>query len=74
MRRVLTTDLQALNYILTSPEFEKPPAGRQLLGDIAGKGWFHFFGGRQHLICIVVSGLLFVEGTIVTHILNMIGQ
>jgi len=46
MRRVLTTDLQALNYILTSPEFEKPSAGRQLLGDIAGRGWLHVFGRR----------------------------
>jgi hypothetical protein len=49
MRRVLTTDLQALNFILTSYEFEKPPSGRQLLGDIAGKGWFRFFGRRTTL-------------------------
>ena len=39
MTRVLTTDLQALNYVLTAPEFEKPPEGRQFLGNIIGRGW-----------------------------------
>ena len=44
MIRVLTTDLQALNCILTAPEFEKTPEGRQFLGDIVGRGWLHFLG------------------------------
>jgi hypothetical protein len=39
MTRVLVTDLQALNYILTAPEFEKPLESRQFLGGIVGRGW-----------------------------------
>ena len=42
MTRVLTTDLQALNYVLTAPEFEKSLEGRQFLGDIVGRGWRTF--------------------------------
>jgi hypothetical protein len=42
MARVLTTDLQALNYVLTASEFEKPLEGRQFLGDTVGRGWLTF--------------------------------
>jgi hypothetical protein len=42
MARVFTTDLQALNYILTSPEFEKPDEARQIFGDIVGRGCLTF--------------------------------
>ena len=42
MTRVLTTDLQALNYILTAPEFEKPLEGRRFLADLVGEGWLNF--------------------------------
>ena len=42
MTRVLTTDLQALNYVLTAPEFEKPSEGRLFLGDMVGRGWLTF--------------------------------
>lgn len=38
MTKVVTTDLQALNYVLSAPEFEKTDEGRELLGDILGKG------------------------------------
>ena len=31
-------DPQALNYILNSPEFEKPESARLFLGDMMGKG------------------------------------
>jgi len=44
MTRVVTTDPQALNYILNAPEFEKPEDGRRLLGDMVGKGWHNFLG------------------------------
>ena len=36
--KVLTTDPQALNYILNSYKFEKPEHARLFLGDILGKG------------------------------------
>jgi hypothetical protein len=39
MAVIVTTDLQALNYILNAPEFDKPYADRQFLGEFAGKGW-----------------------------------
>jgi hypothetical protein len=42
MTRVLTTDLQALNYILTAPEFEKPLEARRFLADVVGTGWLNF--------------------------------
>ena len=38
LTRVLTMDLQALNYILNSPEFEKTDDSRTFLGDVLGKG------------------------------------
>ena len=41
MTRVLTTDLQALNYILTAPEFEKPLEVRRFLEALVGRGWFN---------------------------------
>lgn len=40
--RILTTDLQALNFILTAPEFEKTYDGRQFLKEIVGEGWPKF--------------------------------
>lgn len=40
--RFLTTDLQALNFILTAPEFEKTYEGRQFLKEIVGGGWPKF--------------------------------
>jgi hypothetical protein len=42
MTRVYTTDLQALNHVLTSPDFEKPIEQRQFLEDIIGRGWLGF--------------------------------
>jgi hypothetical protein len=39
---IITTDLQALNYILNAPEFEKPYTERQFLGQFTGKGWPNF--------------------------------
>jgi len=42
MAMIVTTDLQALNYILNAPEFDKPYADRQFLGEFAGKGWPNF--------------------------------
>jgi hypothetical protein len=39
MATVLTTDLQALNYVLNAPEFEKTHRDRAVLGEIVGKGW-----------------------------------
>jgi len=39
MAMIVTTDLQALNYILNAPEFDKPNADRQSLKEFAGKGW-----------------------------------
>ena len=39
---IMTTDLQALNYILTAPEFDKTYAERQFLGQFTGKGWSNF--------------------------------
>jgi hypothetical protein len=47
---ILTTDLQALNYVLNAPEFEKSHADRVVLGELVGKGWFKFL-----VICIVCS-------------------
>ena len=41
MTRVLTTDLQALNYILTAPEFEKPLEARRFLAELVGTGWLN---------------------------------
>jgi hypothetical protein len=38
MATVLTTDLQALNYVLNAPEFEKAHRDRLVLGEIVGKG------------------------------------
>jgi hypothetical protein len=38
MTRVLTMDLQALNHILNSPEFEKSDDSRNFLGAFLGKG------------------------------------
>ncbi|KAH9968095.1 cytochrome P450 [Russula dissimulans] len=38
MTRVVTTDLQALNYILNAPEFEKSEDVRWFLGHAVGKG------------------------------------
>jgi len=43
MTRVYTTDLQALNHVLNSPDFEKPLEGRQFMGDMVGRGWLGFF-------------------------------
>ena len=51
MTRVLVTDLQALNYILTAPEFEKPLEGRQFLGDIVGRGWLNFLDQSVSNMC-----------------------
>ncbi|KAF8256390.1 hypothetical protein EI94DRAFT_1823789 [Lactarius quietus] len=42
MARVVTMDPQALNYILTAPEFEKSDDARFFLGDALGKGWPQF--------------------------------
>ena len=39
---IVITDLQALNYILNVPEFDKPRENRQALGEFAGKGWPNF--------------------------------
>ncbi|KAI0299412.1 cytochrome P450 [Multifurca ochricompacta] len=36
--RIITTDLQSLNYILNAPEFEKTDDARLFLGDVLGKG------------------------------------
>ncbi|KAH9988110.1 cytochrome P450 [Russula compacta] len=47
MTRVVTTDLQALNYILNAPDFEKTDEGRELLGAILGKGLV-FVEGLKH--------------------------
>ena len=44
MTTIITTDLQALNHILTTPEFEKTYADRLLLGEFTGKGWPNFRG------------------------------
>jgi hypothetical protein len=41
---IVTTDLQALNYILNAPEFDKTSADRRAFGEFAGKGWFNFLG------------------------------
>jgi len=41
MTRVLPTDLQALNYILTASEFEKPVDGREFLAEFVGRGWLN---------------------------------
>jgi len=41
MVRIVTTDLQALNYILNAPEFDKPNINRQFLKEFAGKGWLN---------------------------------
>jgi hypothetical protein len=41
---IVITDLQALNYILSAPEFEKTPEDREALGEFVGKGWPNFFG------------------------------
>lgn len=40
--KFLTTDLQALNFILTAPEFEKSYEGRQFLEEVVGRGWPKF--------------------------------
>jgi hypothetical protein len=42
MTRVFTTDLQALNYVLNSPEFDKPIEGRELMRGLTGEGWHNF--------------------------------
>jgi hypothetical protein len=42
MTRVYTTDLQALNFVLNSPDFEKPIEGRHFIGDMVGRGWLGF--------------------------------
>jgi hypothetical protein len=39
---VYITDLQALNHVLTSPDFEKPIESRTILGDMIGRGWLGF--------------------------------
>jgi hypothetical protein len=39
MTAVITTDLQALSYVLTAPEFEKPLEGLRFLEDFVGRGW-----------------------------------
>ncbi|KAF8497510.1 cytochrome P450 [Russula emetica] len=44
---IITTDLQALNYILNAPEFDKPYSDRQFLGQLTGKGLL-FVEGSQH--------------------------
>jgi hypothetical protein len=41
---IVTTDLQALNYILNAPEFDKANADRRSLGELTGKGWPNFLG------------------------------
>ena len=51
MTRVLVTDLQALNYILTAPEFEKPAEGRRFLGDIVGRGWLKILDSSVFNMC-----------------------
>jgi hypothetical protein len=38
MPTILTTDLQALNYVLSAPEFEKRHADRQALKQFVGTG------------------------------------
>ncbi|KAH8990773.1 cytochrome P450 [Lactarius akahatsu] len=45
--RVFATDLQALNYILNAPEFEKTDDARFFLGDVLGKGLL-FVEGLKH--------------------------
>ncbi|KAF8270046.1 cytochrome P450 [Lactarius quietus] len=47
MIKVVTMDPQALNYILTSPEFEKSDEARFVLGDALGKGLL-FVEGLKH--------------------------
>ncbi|KAF8270007.1 cytochrome P450 [Lactarius quietus] len=47
LTRVITMDPQALNYILTSPEFEKTDDVRLFLGDALGKGLL-FVEGLKH--------------------------
>jgi hypothetical protein len=42
MARVFITDLQALNYVLTSLQFEKPDEARQIFGDGIGRGCLTF--------------------------------
>ena len=41
---IIITDLPALNYILSSPEFEKTPEDREALAEFVGNGWPNFFG------------------------------
>ncbi|KAN0109578.1 cytochrome P450 [Russula decolorans] len=44
---IITTDLQAVNYIFNAPEFDKPFAEREFLGQFTGKGLL-FVEGSQH--------------------------
>ncbi|KAI0273883.1 cytochrome P450 [Russula aff. rugulosa BPL654] len=44
---IAITDLQALNHILNSPEFDKTPEDRKFLGEFTGKGLL-FVEGSQH--------------------------
>ncbi|KAH9968096.1 cytochrome P450 [Russula dissimulans] len=47
MSRVLTTDPQALNFIMNAPEFEKSKEGRAFLGSLLGNGLLVVEGSKH---------------------------
>ena len=54
MSRVVVTDPQALNHILSAPEIGKSKESRRFFGELLGKGWSSFFLASPALANIVV--------------------